>query len=126
MSGKIFVWLLAAGFLTTASLAQRAAAKDAEASAGSGSRPDSLTTSVESFRREFRALGYVEGKNFILEYRSADNRLDRLPSLANELIGLKVDLLITPSTNETRAAKNTTKTIPIVFSQQRSGRVRFR
>ena len=81
-----------------------------------GIRPDSLTTSVESFRREFRALGYVEGKNFILAYRSADNKLDRLPGLADELIGLKVDLLITPSTNEARAAKNATKTIPIVFS----------
>ena len=81
-----------------------------------GIRPDSLTTSVESFRREFRALSYVEGKNFTLEYRSADNKLDRLPGLANELIGLKVDLLITPSTNEARAAKNVTKTIPIVFS----------
>ena len=81
-----------------------------------GIRPDSLTTSVESFRREFRAFGYVEGMNFTLEYRSAENKLDRLPGLANELIGLKVDLLIAPSTNEARAAKNVTKTIPIVFS----------
>jgi putative tryptophan/tyrosine transport system substrate-binding protein len=81
-----------------------------------GVRADSLTTSVESFRREFRAFGYVEGKNFTFEYRSADNKPDRLPGLANELIGLKVDLLITPSTNEARAAKNATKTIPIVFS----------
>jgi ABC-type uncharacterized transport system substrate-binding protein len=81
-----------------------------------GIRPDSLTTSVESFRREFYALGHVEGKSFTFEYRSADNKLDRLPSLVNELIGLKVDLLISPSTNEARAAKNATKTIPIVFS----------
>ena len=81
-----------------------------------GIRPDSLTTSVESFRREFYALGHVEGKSYTFEYRSADNKLDRLPSLANELIGLKVDLLITPSTNEARAAKTATKTIPIVFS----------
>ena len=81
-----------------------------------GIRPDSLTTSVESFRREFYALGHVEGKSFTFEYRSADNKLDRLPSLVNELIGLKVNLLIAPSTNEARAAKNATKTIPIVFS----------
>jgi putative tryptophan/tyrosine transport system substrate-binding protein len=81
-----------------------------------GIRPDSLTTSVESFRREFYALGHVEGKSYTFEYRSADNKLDRLPGLANELIGLKVDLLITLSTNEARAAKNATKTIPIVFS----------
>jgi ABC-type uncharacterized transport system substrate-binding protein len=114
MSGRIFVWLLA-GLLTTASLANAQQPKIPKIG-WLGIRPDSLTTSVESFRREFRALGYVEGKNFILEYRSADNRLDRLPGLANELIALKVDLLITPSTNETRAPKNTTKTIPIVFS----------
>jgi putative tryptophan/tyrosine transport system substrate-binding protein len=81
-----------------------------------GIRADSLTTSVESFRREFYALGHVEGKSFTFEYRSAANKLDRLPSLANELIGLKVDLLIAPSTNEAQAAKNATKTIPIVFS----------
>ena len=81
-----------------------------------GIRPDSLTTSVESFRREFYALGHVEGKSFTFEYRSADNKLDRLPSLAKELIGLRVDLLITPSTNEARAAKNATQTIAIVFS----------
>src|SRR4030095_14117390 len=46
-----------------------------------GIRPDSLTTSVESFRREFYALGHVEGKSFTFEYRSADNKLDRLPNL---------------------------------------------
>lgn len=48
-----------------------------------GIRADSLTTSVESLRREFYALGHVEGKSFTFEYRSADNKLDRLPSLAN-------------------------------------------
>jgi len=115
MSKKIIVWLLATGLLTTASLANAQQPKMPKIG-WLGIRPDSLTTSVESFRREFRALGYVEGKNFILAYRSADNKLDRLPGLADELIALKVDLLITPSTNETRAAKNATKTIPIVFS----------
>ena len=64
----------------------------------------------------FTRLGYVEGKSFTFEYRSADNQLDRLPSLVDELIGLKIDLLIAPSTIEARAAKNATKTIPIVFS----------
>jgi putative ABC transport system substrate-binding protein len=115
MSKKIIVWLLATGLLTTASLANAQQPKIPKIG-WLGIRPDSLTTSVESFRREFRALGYVEGKNFILEYRSADNKLDRLPGLANELIDLKVDLLITPSTSEALAAKNATKTIPIVFS----------
>jgi ABC-type uncharacterized transport system substrate-binding protein len=65
--------------------------------------------------RELRALGYVEGKNIAFEYRYADNKLDRLPALADELVRLKVDVLLTTSTAEALAAKNATKTIPIVF-----------
>ena len=70
---------------------------------------------LESFRREFRNLGYVEGKNITFESRYAENKLDRLPSLAAELVRLKVDVIVTPGANDTRAAKNATKTIPIVF-----------
>ena len=66
--------------------------------------------------RELRALGYVEGKNIAFEYRRFDNKLDRLPALADELVHLKVDVLFTPGINEALAAKNTTRTIPIVFS----------
>jgi putative ABC transport system substrate-binding protein len=83
-----------------------------------GARPFSGPASAsghEAFRREFRALGYVEGKNMTFEYRSADNNLDRLPALADELVRLKVDVLVTPSTAEALAAKNATRTVPIVF-----------
>ena len=69
----------------------------------------------EEFRRALHHLGYVEGKNIIFEYRSADNKLDRLPPLAEELVRLKVDLLLTRGTPEAVALKNATKTIPIVF-----------
>jgi putative tryptophan/tyrosine transport system substrate-binding protein len=69
----------------------------------------------EEFRHALRELGYIEGKNTNYEYRSADNRLDRLPSLADELVRLKVDLIITRGTPESVALKNATKTIPIVF-----------
>ncbi|MBI2531686.1 MAG: ABC transporter substrate-binding protein [Deltaproteobacteria bacterium] len=69
----------------------------------------------EVFRRLLRELGYVEGKNVAFENRSADNRLDRLPALADELVRLKVDVLVTPSLPGALAAKNATKTIPIVF-----------
>src|SRR5678815_1506015 len=55
--------------------------------------------------------GYVEGKNIAIEYRSAENKLDRLPALADELVRLKVDVLITGSTAATLAAKNATKTV---------------
>lgn len=73
------------------------------------------TPGRELFQREFRKLGYVEGKNIAIEYRSAENKLDRLPALADELVRLKVDVLITGSTAATLAAKNATKMIPIVF-----------
>jgi putative tryptophan/tyrosine transport system substrate-binding protein len=70
----------------------------------------------EIFRREFRELGYVEGKNIVLESRYApDNKFDRLPALADELVRLKVDVLLAAATLEALAAKNATKTIPIVF-----------
>ena len=70
---------------------------------------------LDSFRREFGKLGYVEGKNIAFESRHAENNLDRLQSLAAELVRLKVDVIVTPGANDTRAAKNATRTIPIVF-----------
>ena len=65
--------------------------------------------------RELRALGYVEDKNIAIEYRYAESKLDRLPALAEELAGLKVDLLVANSTPAVLALKNATRTIPIVF-----------
>jgi putative tryptophan/tyrosine transport system substrate-binding protein len=81
-----------------------------------GAGPRFLPTSPsELFWRDFRKLGYVEGKNIATEYRHADNKLDRLPALAAELIRLKVDLLVAGGTNAALAARDATKTIPIVF-----------
>ena len=57
------------------------------------------TTRIELFLREFRKLGYVEGKNITFERRFADDKLDRLPGLADELVRLKVDVLLTPGGN---------------------------
>jgi putative ABC transport system substrate-binding protein len=70
----------------------------------------------ESFRREFRALGYIEGKNVVFEYRSADDKMERLPAFADELVRLKVDVLLAWLTPAAVAAKNATRTIPIVFN----------
>jgi len=78
-------------------------------------RPVASSSVVEGGRRELGALGYVEGKNVAFEYRSADNKPDRLPTLADELVRLKVDVIIAAALNEALAAKNTTQTIPIVF-----------
>src|SRR5499426_1446079 len=63
-----------------------------------------------------RQLGYVEGKNVVMEYRYADGQLDRLPQLAAELVGLKVDLIIVSGTRAAVAAKQATSTIPIVLA----------
>ena len=68
-----------------------------------------------AFQQEFEKLGYVDGKNITFIHRSADTNYDRLPALAEELVRLKVDVIITPGSNDTRAAKNATRTIPIVF-----------
>jgi putative tryptophan/tyrosine transport system substrate-binding protein len=68
------------------------------------------------FVREFGKLGYVEGKNIAFEFRNADTNYDQLPALAEELIRSKVDVIVTPGSNDTRAAKNATKSIPIVFT----------
>jgi len=72
---------------------------------------------VEAFRQSLRKLGYVEGKNIFIEWRSADGKLDRLPALAAELVHLKVDIIVTGGRSATRAAKEATSTIPIVMTQ---------
>ena len=70
---------------------------------------------TEMFRREFRALGYVEGKNIAFEYRDAEGKPNRLAAVADELVRLKADVIVTASTISALAAKNATRTIPIVF-----------
>jgi putative ABC transport system substrate-binding protein len=70
---------------------------------------------IDAFRQGFRDLGYVEGKNIIIEYRWAEGRAERLPDLAAELVSLKPDLIFTSSPQGAVAAKKATTTIPIVF-----------
>ena len=84
--------------------------------ARSFSGPDSRQGSgAELFVAELRKLGYVDGKNVTIEYRYADDKFDRLPALADELVRLKIDLLMAAATVEALAAKNATRTIPIIF-----------
>jgi putative tryptophan/tyrosine transport system substrate-binding protein len=71
---------------------------------------------MESFRQGLHSLGYVEGKNILIEYRYAEGKLDRLPELAKELVGLKVDVIVTTATQSVLALKNATRTVPIVFA----------
>ena len=71
---------------------------------------------VEAFRQRLRELGYVEGKNIVIEYRYAEGKLERLPDLAAELVRLKVDVIVTAGARLHLAAKKASATIPIVFA----------
>jgi putative tryptophan/tyrosine transport system substrate-binding protein len=80
------------------------------------SSPGPFAPFVAAFRRGLSETGFVEGQNVAIEYRWAEDRYDRLPALAAELVGRKVDLIVAASPPSARAAKSATSTIPIVFS----------
>jgi putative ABC transport system substrate-binding protein len=75
-----------------------------------------IQRSTEAFRRGLRELGYVEGRNVAIEFRSSEGHDDRLPGLAAELVRLKVDVIVTGGPAAIRAAKQATETIPIVMT----------
>src|SRR5499433_4004271 len=78
--------------------------------------PSSTPARIEAFRHGLRELGYVEGKNIVIEPRYAEGKFDRLPALAAELVRLKVEVVVTTGTLVTRAAKEATGAIPIVMA----------
>jgi putative tryptophan/tyrosine transport system substrate-binding protein len=77
--------------------------------------PSTISDRIEALRHGLRELGYVEGKNIVVEWRYAEGKLDRLPALAAELVRLKTDLIVTAGPQATRRAKEATVTIPIVM-----------
>ena len=119
MSGKIFVWLLATIQLFTVSLADAQPTSKiprigflSRRGAPTPATPDPL---FEAFWQGMRDLGYIEEKNILVESRYAQGMEDRLPALVAELVQLKVDVLVSATLPGIRAAKQATKTIPIVM-----------
>ena len=81
-----------------------------------GITAEAQSARIEAFRQGLRELGYVEGKNIVIESRYAEGKSDRLPTLAAELVRLKVDVILSAGSPDTRAAKEATSTIPIVMA----------
>jgi putative tryptophan/tyrosine transport system substrate-binding protein len=117
MSGKILAWLLGTLLLTTVSPAgAQQAGKIPRIGYLSAASPSAVATRVEAFRQALRELGYVEGKNVLIESRYAEGKVDRLADMAAELVRLNIDVIVTAAPSSTRAAKKVTSTIPIVMS----------
>jgi putative tryptophan/tyrosine transport system substrate-binding protein len=81
----------------------------------SGAVPAAVAPQVEAFRQGLRELGYVEGKTVVLEVRYSEGRTERIPDLARELVGLKMDVIVTGNDAATAAVKRETQAIPIVM-----------
>jgi putative tryptophan/tyrosine transport system substrate-binding protein len=116
MTSKVLGLLLATFFLTAvSSVDAQQMGKVYRVGRLSGSLSSS-TFSIDAMRRELRELGYVEGKNIVFELRYAEEKPQRLPALADELVRLKVDVIIAGGPNDGLATKKATKTIPVVFT----------
>src|SRR5438093_1738320 len=117
MSRKIFVWLLATVLLITATPAEAQQPKKVPRIGFLSSlSPTVVSDRVEAFRQGLRELGYVEGKNIIIDWRYAQGKTERLPDLAAELVRLSVDVIVTGGPAVNRFAKEATATIPVVMS----------
>lgn len=117
MIRKIPRWLLSTLFLMTISLAeaQQATKIPRVGYLTAGGDANARGPEVDVFAQGLRDLGYVEEKNFVLEYRGAEGKQDRLPTLVAELVQTKVDVLVITSLPAIRLAREATKTIPIVI-----------
>jgi ABC-type uncharacterized transport system substrate-binding protein len=118
MSAKILAPILAAALVASTHLAAAQEPKKVPRIGYlSPLDPATESTRSEAFRLALRELGYIEGQNIAIEYRYAEGKLDRYPELAAELVRLKVDIIVAAGADRlVRAAKNATKTIPIVMA----------
>ena len=116
MIKKFLVWLLAIFLLATVSpVKAQQPKKIAKIGYLAPGTPAAAAHLVEAFRQGLRELGYVEGKNFVFELRYGEARAERLPELARELVGLKLDVIVTATDVAIAAVKRETQQIPIVM-----------
>src|SRR6202047_1735177 len=117
MQRREFITLLGGGAAVEWPLAARAQGAERVYRVGylEGSSESGVSSLLAAFRQELHELGYVDGRNLVLDSRFADGKLDRFPSLAKELVELNPDVLFVVTTLATRAAQAATATIPIVF-----------
>jgi putative ABC transport system substrate-binding protein len=117
MITKINIWLLIAVLLASAPPAKaQQSAKGSRIGFLAFGSPSGASSSLEAFRKGLAEMGYVEGRNLSIEYRWAEGQQDRLPGLASDLVRIKVDIIMASGMSAVLAAKNATKTIPIVFA----------
>ena len=116
MNKKLF-WLVALLFLVIATYAEAQQAKKIpQIGVLVPTSPSFYAARIKAFQQGLHEHGYIEGKNIMLEYRYAEGKVDRFPQLATELVGLKVDVIVTASEAAVLAAKKASSTIPIVFT----------
>jgi putative ABC transport system substrate-binding protein len=116
MKAKILVYALPALILATIHLAEAQQQTKVNKIGWLNAASGRLSQFFDGYKKELRGLGYIEGKNIAFEYRSAEGETGRFPALADELVRLKVDLIVANATTAALAAKNATRTIPIVFT----------
>src|SRR5262249_53889581 len=117
MKKRITLWLLATLFLANVSLAEaQQSGKILRIGFLDSSTASGMAVLLEAFREELSKLGWIDGKNITIEYRFAEQKNERLPELAADLVRLKVDLIVTSGGPTPLAAKKATTTIPIVMA----------
>ncbi|MBM2805270.1 MAG: transporter substrate binding protein [Deltaproteobacteria bacterium] len=116
MTKTFLIWLLVIFFVANVSVAQaQQPGKILRIGFLDVSNASGTAGLLETFRQELRKLGWIEGKNFTVEYRFAEQKSERLPELAADLVRLKVDLIVAVATPAALAAKSATTTIPILI-----------
>jgi putative tryptophan/tyrosine transport system substrate-binding protein len=115
MRNKVVILLVASSILTSLCLAEAQQATKTTPRIGFISASSADSSMFDAFQRGLRDLGYLDGKNILIEHRYAEGRLDRMPTFVHEFVQQKVDIIVAANNVVIRAAKEATKTIPIVM-----------